>query len=281
MILVTGSSGTIGTELLKQLTSAGVQVRAGYRTKPPKAPGVQPARLDLATGEGLDAAIAGADAVFLLAGEMEDQTAAEMRVVEAAKRARVKRLMKLSVLGAPTEAYSFAKVHRPVERAVEASGIPYTILRPASFMQNFVTYEGESIKQQDSFSLPCGSARQTHVDVRDIARVAAKALTSGGHEGKAYDLCGPELLNYDEAAAKLSRVLGRTITYKDVPEAESRKSMTEMGLPAASIDRLLDLYRYFREGRAAVTRTAIKDVTGRDPIKFDQFARDYAAAWRQ
>jgi uncharacterized protein YbjT (DUF2867 family) len=278
MILVTGSSGTIGTEVLKELTAAREAVRAGYRTRRPTVPGVQGVRMDLATGEGLDAALDGADALFLLVGEMDDQAAAEIRVVEAARRAGVKRLVKLSVFGAETEAYSFAKIHRRVERAVEASGIPYTLLRPVSFMQNFVTYYGETIRRDSAIYLPCGDARESHVDARDIARVAARALTRDGYQGKAYVLCGPELLTYHEAAAKLSAALGRTITYVPVSEADFRKSMSEQGVPADYVGRLLELYRFIREGRASVKSTAIRDVTGREPIRFDQFARDHAAA---
>jgi uncharacterized protein YbjT (DUF2867 family) len=277
-ILVTGSSGTIGTELLKELTKSGQTVRAGYRSRPPTAAGAQGVKIDLATGEGLDAAVRGADAIFLLAGEMDDQTAAELRVVESAKRAGVRRIVKLSVLGAQTEAYSFAKIHRAVERAIESSGIPHTFLRPGSFMQNFLTYEGDAIRRENVIQVPGGSARQTLVDARDIARAAATALTKSGHEGKAYDLCGPETLSYADAAAKLSTALGRTIRYIDVPPADYRQALLGMGMPAASVDRLLDLYRYIREGRAAVKSTAIREVTGREPISFDQFARDHAAA---
>src|SRR5688500_1847873 len=94
MILVTGSSGTIGSELIKILAAEGQPVRAGYRSRPPTTPGVRPARIDLATGEGLKEAVEGVDAVFLLVGEMDDQTAAELRVVEAAERARGRRLVK-------------------------------------------------------------------------------------------------------------------------------------------------------------------------------------------
>jgi uncharacterized protein YbjT (DUF2867 family) len=280
MILVTGSSGTIGRELVKELTTAGAPVRAAYHTRPPSLPGVQGARIDLATGEGLDAAVDGADAVFLLVGETHDQTAAEIRVVAAAQRAGVKRLVKLSVFAAETEAYSFARIHRPVERAVEASGIPYTLLHPVSFMQNFVNYYGDTIRTENAFYLPCGDARESHVDARDIARVAARALTSAGHEGKAYVLTGPELLTYAEAAAKLSAAVGRTITYVDVSEADYQKSLTDLGVPADYVHKLLELYRFIREGRASVTSTAIKDVTGREPTPFDRFAHEYAAAWK-
>jgi uncharacterized protein YbjT (DUF2867 family) len=91
--------------------------------------------------------------VFLLTGELADQTAGELRVVEAARRAGVRRLVKLSVLGAESEAFSFARIHRPVERAIEGSGIPYTFLRPNSFMQNFVNYYGDTIRTQSAFYL--------------------------------------------------------------------------------------------------------------------------------
>ena len=280
MILVTGASGTVGSELLKELISAGESVRAGYRTRPPTVSGVQPLRIDLATGEGLDAAVDGVDAVFLLAGEMEDQAAGEIRVVEAAKRAGVKRLVKQSVFAAEGEAYSFARIHRRIERAVEASGIAYTFLRPGSFMQNFVTYQGETIRTENAFYLPCGDAREAFVDARDIAGVAAQALIHDGHEGKAYDLLGPEPLTYADAAAKLSAALGRTVNYVSVPEAEFKKAMIGTGLPEPSVDRLVDLYRFIREEHPPTQSTAIKDVTGRDPISFDQFAHDYADAWR-
>jgi uncharacterized protein YbjT (DUF2867 family) len=280
-ILVTGASGTIGSELVKLLAAAGESVRAGYHSRRPNLARVQPIQLDMVTGEGLDSALAGVDSVFLLAASLEDQAAAEIRVVEATKRAGVKRLVKLSVLASETEAYSFARIHRRVERAVEASGIPYTFLRPGSFMQNFVNYNGETIRNEDAFYLPCGNARETFVDARDIARVAARALTSDGHEGEAYDLLGPEVLTYAETADKLSAVLGRSIRYVDVPDAEFKKAMLGAGLPEWYVDRLVSLCQYIREGKFLKRSTAIKNVTGRDPISFDQFARDYAEKWRK
>lgn len=280
MILVTGSSGTIGSELLKELAVSGQTVRAGYCTRVPSTPGVQAMRIDLVTGEGLDAALDGADAVFLLMGEAQGQTDAEIRVVEAAKRAGVSRLVKLSVFGAETEAYSYARTHRPIERAVQASGIPYTLLRPVNLMQNFLNYYGDSIRNHDAFYVPGGDGYVSQVDARDIARVAAKTLTSDGHEGKAYDLAASELLSYGEAAARLSAVAGRTISYVNVSETDFRQSRIDQGVPAYFVDRLLDLYRFGREAQEPTTSTAIKDVTGRHPITFDQFAYDYADAWK-
>jgi uncharacterized protein YbjT (DUF2867 family) len=265
---------------VKDLSAAGEMVRAGYRSRPPSSPGVLGAKIDLATGEGLDSAMHGVEGVFLLAGDMPDQTAGEIRVIEAAKRAGVRRIVKLSVLGAETEAFSFAKIHRPVEYAIEASGIPFTLLRPGSFMQNFVTYYGDTIRSQSAFYLPQSEARESHVDARDIARVAAKALTDRSHEGKAYDLVGPTPLTYTEAAEKLSATVGRKISYVGMPDDQYRKTMIGLGIPQKSVDELIDLFRFIRQQRTPLSSTAIKDVTGHDPIGFDQFVRDHVSAWR-
>jgi uncharacterized protein YbjT (DUF2867 family) len=280
-ILVTGASGTIGSELVKLLVEAGQSVRAGYRSRRPDLAGIDSVRLDFETGEGLESAVAGVDAVFLLAGSLEDQATAEIRVVGTAKRVGVQRLVKLSVLACETEAYSFARIHRKVERVIEQSGIRHTFLRPGSFMQNFVNYHGDTIRSEEAFYLPCGDAREAFVDARDIARVAAHALTNDGHEGKAYDLLGPEVLSYADAAGKLSEVVGREIRYVDLPDAEFKNAMLGAGLPNWYADQLPSLYQYIREGEFSKSSTAIKDVTGQDPISFDQFARDYADLWRK
>jgi uncharacterized protein YbjT (DUF2867 family) len=278
MILVTGSSGTVGTELLKQLTAKGAKVRAAYHSRKPATPGVEAAKVDLSTGEGLDAALAGCDTVFLLTGGVPDQTAAETRAVEAARRKGVRRVVKLSVWGATEPDFSFAKIHRPVENAIEQSGLAFTLLRPNGFMQNFVTYDADTIKSQGAFFHPAGKARISQIDARDIAAVAVKALTTSGkeHEGKAYDLSGPEALTYEQCAAKLSAAAGKPIKYVSPPEDEYRKTLIGAGIPGGYADALLDLNRLYRADKASRVTTAVRDVTGRAPMTFDQFARDYA-----
>ena len=279
MILVTGSSGTVGTELLKQLATKGAKVRAAHHSRPPaKAQGIESARVDLSTGDGLDAAVKGCDAVFLLSGGLPDQTAAELRAVEAARRAGVKRIVKLSVMGAEGEDYSFAKIHRPVERAIESSGVAWTHLRPNGFMQNFVTYDGETIRSQGAIYHAAGDAKISHVDVRDIAAVAVAALTAKGreHEGKAYTLSGPEGLSFAQVAEKLSAATGREIRYVDLSESDYRQGLIGAGIPAPYAEQLVELARYYAAGRASKVTTAVRDVTGREPLRFDQFSRENA-----
>jgi len=278
MILVTGSSGTVGSELLKQLTAKGEKVRAAYHSRPPAARGVEGARVALSTGEGLDTALAGCDTVFLLSGGLPDQTAAELRAVEAARRKGVRRLVKLSVWGAEGEDFSFARVHRPVEKAIEKSGIAYTFLRPNGFMQNFVTYDGETIRSHGAFYYPCHNAAVSHIDVRDIAAVGVAALTNKGkeHEGRAYTLSGPESLTFEQVAAKLSAAAGKPIRYVDPPESEYRQSLIGVGIPGPYADALIELCRYYAAGKASRVTTAVRDVTGREARSFDQFAKENA-----
>ena len=282
MILVTGSSGTVGTEVLKQLTAKGAKVRAAYRSRPVSTSGVEGARVDFETGEGLDPAMAGCEAVFLLSGGVADQTGAEIRAVDAAKRAGVRRVVKLSVWGAEGEDFSFAKIHRPVERAIERSGMAFTFLRPNGFMQNFVNYDGEAIRSQGAFYYPCHNAAVSHVDVRDIAAVAVATLTEPGakHAGKAYTLSGPEALTFTQVAEKLSAAVGKPIRYVDPPAEEYRKTLIGVGIPGPYVDALIDLCRYYAAGRASAVTPAVREVTGRRGISFDQFAREHAGALR-
>lgn len=279
MILVFGASGVVGSALLGELAGSGRPLRAAIHTRPVEQPGVESVRVDLATGAGLDDACAGADAMFLLSADMPDQTAAELRAVEAARRAGVRRVVKLSVLGAESEAFAYARIHRPVERALAASGLDHILLRPAGFMQNFIHHHGHAIRG-GALRLPCGDSREAHIDVRDIARVAARCLLEAGHEGRAYDLCGPAALTYHEVAAALSAAIGREVSYVPVSEDAFRAEMRAFGASDAATEALLELFRFHVAGRARLASDDVLAVTGRPPTDFAAFAREHAALWR-
>ncbi len=167
-------------------------------------------------------------------------------------------------------------MHRPVEEAIEASGLAWTFLRPNSFMQNVMTFMSPTIRAESAFYSASGQARISHVDVRDIAAVAVQALTQAGHDGKAYTLTGPDALTYDELATLLTQATGRTITHVDLPPNELRYGMIDMGMPDEIADRLLDLERYFREGHAARVTDDIRRVTGQAPRTFANYASECA-----
>ncbi len=210
MILVTGAGGTVGTALVEQLKAQRHAFRAAYHS-PPKAEkakqaGVDAVALDFGQPGSLAPALAGIDAVFLLGTGIRGQVERELNVVDAARAAGVRRLVKLSSWGAADGRFLIARFHREVESAIEASGLAWTFLRPNGFMQNFLELGIASIR---AIHLPAADARISHIDARDIARVAARVLTTSGHEGKAYELSGPHDLSYREVAGVLSRVLAR------------------------------------------------------------------------
>jgi uncharacterized protein YbjT (DUF2867 family) len=273
MILVTGASGTVGSEVVKALGGSGAKVRAGYRTRPQNIPkGVESVALDFDKAETIRPALLGVDTVFLLSTMVDP----ERKVVDEAKRAGVKRIVKLSVYGAAGEGFTFARWHRAVEKHIEASGVPWTFLRPAGFMQNFFNYMGETIRKQSTIYSSAGKGAGAHIDARDVGAVAARVLTGKGHEGKAYELTGPQALTYPQAAEILARVLAREIKYVPITPEQLKQGALAAGMPPVYVDALVDLDRYYAAGRMTAMTPAVKELTGRDPIRFEQFAKDYA-----
>ena len=285
MICVTGASGTVSSEVIRQLESSKVPFRGAYfsnkKAEAARATGIEPVIIDYNRPETLREAFQGCDKLFLLGPNALNQSELERTAVEAAKAAGVRHIVKQSVMGAAEESYSLAKVHRPVEKAIESSGLAWTFLRPNSFMQNAVTFMGQTIRAEAAFYSASGQARISHVDVRDIAAVAVKVLTGPNYEGKAYTLSGPEALTYDEMASELSKPLGRPITHINLSPSDLKGGMLAEGMPEEIADRMLDLERYFGEGQASRITNDIKQVTGREPRRFAEYVRETAAtgAW--
>jgi uncharacterized protein YbjT (DUF2867 family) len=283
MILVTTAGGNVGGELVKALSGRGAEFRCGYhspeKAEKARATGLNTAVMDYGKAETLRAALQGIDRLFLASPATPAQPEQEAVMVEEARKAGVKRIVKLSVWRAPEESTTFARWNRQGEKKVEASGIPFTLLRPNSFMQNVVNFFSASIRAQNTFFLPGGNARISHIDVRDIASAAAVALTGEGHEGRAYDLSGPEALTYQQIAGLLSRLLGRTITYVNLPEEDFKKTLLGLGAPEWQPAAFIDLMRYSNQGQASDVLGSVQQITGRKPTSFEQFARDHRAAF--
>ncbi|MEL6500846.1 MAG: SDR family oxidoreductase [Cyanobacteria bacterium J06623_1] len=281
MICITGAGGTVGREVIKQLELAKVPYRAAYFSKEKVeaalAKGVDAVSIDYNRPETLHKAFQGCDKLFLLGPNALNQTQLELNAVEAAKAVGVKYIVKQSVMGAEGEDFSLAQIHRPVEKAIEASGIEWTFLRPNSFMQNVVTFMAETIKAESTFYSASGEAKIAHVDVRDIAAVAVKALTESEpiHFGQAYTLTGSEAPTYDDLADELSKVLGRSISHISLSPEDLKHGMLAEGMPKVIAERMLDLERYYREDRASHITNDIKQVTGQEPRRFAQYTRDY------
>jgi uncharacterized protein YbjT (DUF2867 family) len=285
MILVTGATGTNGREVVNRLIAAGQAVRALVRD-PPKAreladAGAELVRGDLGDAASLKAAFSGADAAFFVA-------AVDARFVGwfrnfldgALATGKQLRIVKFSGMGSSVDSPAeIMRQHGQTDEVLAASGLPYTILRPNAFYQNML-WSAQSIKEQGAFYLPMGNARQSLVDVRDIANVASRVLTTGGYEGKAYDITGPESLSYHDVAKTLSAVLGKPVKYVEVPAAAAVDAMLKTGMPEWNARAVGELYTAFVERGYAEITSAIEEITGRAPTSFEQFARDHASVFQ-
>jgi uncharacterized protein YbjT (DUF2867 family) len=136
-----------------------------------------------------------------------------------------------------------------------------------------------TIVAEGRFFAAAGDARISVIDVRDIAAAAASALVEDGHEGRIYDLTGPEALTHAEMAERLSKALGRRIGFVDVPPEVMRQTLVGVGFPTWQADGLIEDYAHYRRGEASAVATGVQDATDKAPRTFAEFARDYAAAF--
>jgi uncharacterized protein YbjT (DUF2867 family) len=297
-ILVTGATGTVGSEVVKQLLSAKRErqeeemiIKAAARSANDSTfrnLGVQTVELDYNKPDTLTAAFKDVDKLFLLTPFQSNMVDLTSNLVNVAKNAGVKYIVKQSVLGADAEpAITPSRLHRHAEKIIEESGIPFTFLRPNFFMQNFVTFYSNFIKTQGAFYVPAGDAKASFVDVRDIAAVAVQALSgrsgkngTGDHVRKAYDITGGEALSYGQAAEILSKEIGKKVNYVNISDEDARKGMKDMGTDEWTINSMIELFGITRAGYLSEISPAVEQVTGNKPITLSQFARDYAGAFK-
>jgi uncharacterized protein YbjT (DUF2867 family) len=295
-ILVTGATGTVGNEVVKQLLAAKGQreediiVKAAARSANDdtfRNLGVQIAQLDYNKPDTLSTALRGVNKVFLLTPFQSNMVDLTLNLVNEAKNVGVKHIVKQSVLGADAEhEITPNRLHRQAEKIIEESGIPFTFLRPNFFMQNFVTFYSHFIKTQGAFYVPAGDAKASFVDVRDIAAVAVQVLSGSSKNGetkhirKAYDITGGEALSYGQAAEILSKEIGKKVNYVNISDEDARKGMKDMGADEWTINSMIELFGITRAGYLSEISTAVEQVTGNKPITFSQFARDYAVAFK-
>jgi len=280
MILVTGASGNVGTELVKKLWARGESVRAFVRSRA-HARSITLPGLDLAEGDfnkpqSVARSLVGVDSLFLLIPSSSDVEKLQRSFVDAAKRSGVRRIVKLSQLGADERAEGrFQRYHGAVESYIRRCGVPFTFLRPNLFMQALLNYR-PTISSRGAFYALAGNGKVSVIDVRDIAAAASRVLTEPGHEGKTYELTGPEALTHTEMAEQLSRALGKQIEYVDVAPDTMRETLLSFGLPPWQVEGVVEDYEPYRRGDAARVTPTVRDLTKDEPTTFFQFAQDYA-----
>jgi uncharacterized protein YbjT (DUF2867 family) len=283
-ILITGSTGTVGSALLTELGARNIPVHAMARRPTPSLdrPGVTTVIGDFDDPASLRRALAvsGADRVFLLTTSTERAEVQQAALVEAAGEAGVRHLVKLSQWAAdPASPVRFLRSHAAGEQKIRDSGLAYTFLRPNLFMQGLLLFR-DSIVRDRRFFGAAGEVPVSVVDVRDIAAVAADVLTTSGHEGASYDLTGPAALSHAELAAQLSAAVGHAIGYVDLPPEALLAALLGGGLPAWAAEGLVEDYAHYRRGEATFVSGDVERVTGQKARSFADFATAHAAAFR-
>jgi uncharacterized protein YbjT (DUF2867 family) len=276
MILVTGANGNAGGGVVNGLLELDEDVRGLVRpgTDAELPDGVEPAAGDLNDPETLRAPLEGVSAVFLLSGyEGIERTLALMG------DAGVQRVVLMSSSAAPTGdlTNAVARYHILSERAAHESGLPWTFLRPNSLMSNAYRWLPE-LAEGDVVHGPFGEVPIAMIDPDDLGAVAAQALTTGDHEGEAYRLSGHEALRPAEQVEIMARATGRELRFEAWSDDEARAEM-EKAMPKEYVDAF---FSFFADGTVDETTVhpTVRDVTGREPRSFEQWARAHADAFR-
>ena len=284
MIFVTGGGGYVGPEIARRLVEAGERVRllvaGSAETTLAEGPGREIIVGDRRQPSTFARALEGATAAVLITRNADDLPEQEAEFTRIAKAARVSRIVKLSAFGVDLNAEKGAqRSHAEAEERVKQSGVAWTFLRPEFFMQNLLWFIDE-IRRKSTFSLPLRDGRIGLIDFRDVAAVAAKCATEAGHEGRVYELSGPELLSMNDVAEKLTRAVGVPIRYNDVSPDEFERLLIAMGRPAWRAREIAVSYAAMSHGASAVVTDDVMRVLGRAATRFDQVARDYAHFFR-
>ncbi|MBV8212975.1 MAG: SDR family oxidoreductase [Verrucomicrobia bacterium] len=282
MILVTGATGNIGSELVKLLVAKGLPVRVISRDEKKVSqldPGVERVIGDRHDPSIVRKAAQGADKVFMLAMVFDATHQGDRVLVEAAKEAGAGQIVMISSASIQREGNAIGRLHREKEQLVESSGIPWTLLRPGGFMSNSILWWAESIKSQSKVFNPAGNGKTAPISPYDIAAVAAVALTSSGHEGKAYDLTGGELLSTPEQVEIISKVIGKPIECVDIPVDVAAERMIASGVPEALVKSLADLWAEIRKEGSTFQTNEVERLTGQPAQTFETWCREHRSAF--
>ena len=279
-IFVYGANGMVGHSLVENLLAAGHEVFAGTRNPDAgkKASGLTWTSADAVKPElGLEVLEKVDRAFFISPPGFTDQYKILGPWLEKAKSVKLGKFVLMTAMGvehAPPEA-----PFRKLELAVESSGLNWNILRPNWFMQNFQTFWIGGILKDKKIYFPGGQAKASFIDARDIAASAAALLLKDDQKNKALNITGPAAVSHDEVAAILSSATGLSISYADITPEDFKAGLLSGGVPADYADFLVYIAGALKDGHASAVLATVKEITGKPPITFEQYAKDNAKAW--
>jgi uncharacterized protein YbjT (DUF2867 family) len=279
VILVT-TAGKVGSETVRLLARRDMPVRVLVRD-PAKAAALAEAGAEVAVGDlevpaSIDAAMTGIDTVVLVSPAVPVQ---ELNVIGAAAREGAGHLIKATSKASADSPIARRRWQTEIEAGLAASGVPHTLLRSNAYMQN-VLMLAPAIAQTSSFGSAAGQGRTGMVDARDVAAAAAQIASSPAeHAGRTYWLSGPEPISNYDVAAVLSKLLSRTITYREITFEENRDAMIRAGVPAPIAEMNAQAFSLTAEGDAEWITEDVPALLGRPGRTFEQFAADHATAF--
>lgn len=277
MILVTGATGNVGSQIVHQLLEQGRQVRVFTRDAAKVAPWdgrVEVALGDFTHPQTFAAAAAGTQAIFMMNGAIDGGLFRTLMSI--AKEQGVRRVVFLSSLFAADAGSSIGQLHKDKEEALQSSGLEAAIIRAGGFMSN--TYQWvQSIKAEGVVYNPMGSGPVASIHPADIAAVAVHALTIPELSETHFNVTGDTPLTTADKVAVLSKVLGRSLRVVDVPAEAAVKGLLENGIPPHVAHALGESYAAIRDGRAATVTGTVERVTGRKPRSYESWVREHAA----
>jgi uncharacterized protein YbjT (DUF2867 family) len=272
--LVIGAHGDVGTELVRQLIAKGHDVLEATHRQPTT---VRQVHLDLVQRTGIAATLASVNRLFLLApAGHTDQYELLLPVIEIARQYQLEKVLLMTAMGAN------ASAEAPVRRAemlLEESGVPFNVIRPNWFMQNFNTLWIRGIVERGQISLPVGRGKGSFIDIRDVAAVAAELLSGDTWSNRDFDLTGGRALDHEEVAEILSSEIQRSIGFEDISPEAMLAALLGAHVPRDYALSWCTLFENFKAGHAERTTTAVETITGTEPRSFAQYARDYRLAW--
>lgn len=280
-ILITGATGNIGSEIVTLFKKNNVDFIAGVTSLEKAIPNVENRVIDFNSKESLVKAFEGIDTLFLLYAMGEKMIEWNKNAIDAAKIAGIKHIVRSSGAGADANAgFMMPKVQGTIDDYIKQSGLDYTITQPASFMQNFITFLTPAIKSGFVYQPVAKDAKLNWVDVRDIAAVNAIILQNPGqYKNQCITISGNENLSYDEGLQIIAKAINRPVQFVTVPDEAAIEAMKSYQMSKFNIDMMMSLNAIINLGYAAFTTTAVKDITGNEPISFQQFVNDYKEVW--
>jgi uncharacterized protein YbjT (DUF2867 family) len=274
-ILVTGATGQVGGAVVRELGD--VPVRVLVRDQAAFAVGTAPGRVEVFAGSFDDApslrsALDGVSVLFLTGRDNPAQVEQHVRVLDAARAAGVRHVVKLSAIGARADSpVALMRWHHAIEERLRASSFAWTFLRPHLYMQNLLRFAGEVAGGR--LAAPMGVGRYPLVDTRDVGAAAAAVLRDpAAHAGRAYSLTGPAALTYDETAAALATLVGQPVSYEALEPERFRAGLLEAGTPEWRADDLAAIGAAYTEADNAPADNAL---LRRPATPFERFLQDH------